>query len=103
MTWQEPIALVRTYIQAMKYAKISFYSFPKLCRVRKGVLNSLTEALRWKMVLVKSLRKENKFYSPSGVPYDNLVLKMTSVQSPVSVTQESQERVLYSKLQEEGK
>lgn len=55
------------------------------------------------MVSVKSLRKENKFYFSSGVLYDSLDLKMTSVQSPVFVTQESQERVLYSKLQEEGK
>lgn len=29
-TWQEPIALIRTYIQAMKYAKKSFYSFLEL-------------------------------------------------------------------------
>lgn len=29
-TWQEPIALIRTYIQAMKYAEQSFYSFLEL-------------------------------------------------------------------------
>lgn len=55
------------------------------------------------MVLVKSLRKENKSYFPSEVHYDSLVLKMTSAQSPVFVAQESQEKALYSKLQEEGK
>lgn len=61
------------------------------------------EAPRWKMVLVKSLWKEKNSYFPSEVPYDGLVLKTTSAQSPVFVAQESQEKVLYSKLQEEGK
>lgn len=45
------------------------------------------------MVSVERLRQENKVYFPSKVPYDSLVLKMISVQSPVFMTQENQERV----------
>lgn len=37
------------------------------------------------MVLFKSLKRKNKFYFPSGIPYDSLVLKIAAFRSPVFV------------------
>lgn len=58
-TWtqQAPIALVRTYIQTVKYAKKNLF-FLELWRIRKELPIPLTEALRWKTARLNPLVKQ---------------------------------------------